>query len=181
MRRRLVLSAALLALVAADCTSAKPAASPPTTRPPPATSSVPAERLSGSVRMVFDDTAVRTTCPPASPAGAECFELSAANDVPPYGSVTLGPMLDVEAPQGSPACGSPAHYATSLSTVSGRLQVAESGPRLCLGVEGTFRRSFTVTGGTGAYAGSSGAGTIVLDVLSAGAQETWTGDIATHP
>ncbi|MHB8506738.1 MAG: hypothetical protein ACYDEN_13640 [Acidimicrobiales bacterium] len=94
--------------------------------------------------------------------------------------MTLGPTLDVEAPQGTPACGAPARYTTTLSTSLGQINIAENGPRLCLGVEGTVQRTFTVTGGTGAYAGAAGSGTISMDILSVGASETWKGNIATH-
>ena len=172
-------AAAALALVAAGCAATSSARHPATTRSSPPSSSTTV-KLSGPIRLAFDDTATSTTCPPGSPARAECFELSGVTDISPYGKVTLGPTLDVEAPQGTSACGTPAHYTTTLSTSLGRIDIAENGPRLCLGVEGTVQRTFTVTSGTGAYAGASGTGTISMDILSVGATETWKGDIASH-
>ncbi len=145
----------------------------------PPSSSAP-QKLGGSIHLAFDDTASTTTCRPGSPAGAQCCELNAAADVPPYGKVTLGPTLDVEAPQGTSACGTPAHYTTTLSTSLSQINIAVTGPRLCLGVEGTVQRTFTVASGTGAYASAAGNGTISMDILSVGASGTSKGNIATH-
>ena len=173
------LAAAALAAAAAGCDATSSAHRPSTTLPSPPSSSAPA-KLSGAIHLVFDDSASTTTCPRRSPAGARCYEINAVADIAPYGKVTLGPTLDVEAPQGTPACGAPARYTTTLSNSLGQIDIVENGPRLCLGVVGTVQRTFTVTGGTGAYAGAAGSGTISMAILSVGASETWKGSIATH-
>ena len=89
----------------------------------------------------------------------------------------LGPTLDAEVPAGSPACGKPARYRTSLAGPGGTLAISETGPRLCLGNVGAAPRHFAVTGGTGRYAGASGGGSITVEVLDAGATETWSGAV----
>ena len=89
----------------------------------------------------------------------------------------LGPTLDAEVPAGSPACGKPARYRTSLAGPGGTLAISETGPRLCLGNVGAAPRHFDVTGGTGRYAGASGGGSITVEVLDAGATETWSGAV----
>ena len=89
----------------------------------------------------------------------------------------LGPTLDAEVPARSPACGKPAHYRTSLAGHVGTLAISETGPRLCLGNFGAASRLFAVSGGTGYYAGASGSGSITVEVLDAGAIETWSGAV----
>ena len=42
---------------------------------------------------------------------------------------------------------------------------------------GAASRHFAVTGGTGRYAGASGSGSITVEVLDAGAIETWSGAV----
>jgi hypothetical protein len=71
----------------------------------------------------------------------------------------------------------PITFATRLTTRQGVLEVAERGPRLCLGALGTITRNFRITEGTGRYAGATGSGTAVIDVQSVGAVETWDGNI----
>jgi hypothetical protein len=104
--------------------------------------------------------------------------LTAKTRTPGRGTVRLGPTLDVEAPITSSQCDATAAFTTRLTTADGALFIAERGPRLCLGATGAVKRSFRVAGGSGRYAGASGAGTATIDVLSVGAGESWRGRIA---
>ena len=133
--------------------------------------------ISGKITLSFGDAVTGARCPRAAPAGAQCFSLTASTATVDFGNLTLGPTLDAEVPAGSPACGKPARYHTTLAGPGGTLAIIEVGPRLCLGNVGTVARHFTVTGGTGQYAGAAGSGSIAMDVQSVGATETWSGMI----
>jgi hypothetical protein len=170
----LALAAAMLLLLAACASSAshfvhaaRPSAHPRLSPRP----------ISGKIGFSFSDTATGTKCPRTAPARAQCFLLTASTGTRDFGNLTLGPTLDAEVPAGSTACGKPARYRTSLAGPGGTLAISEAGPRLCLGNVGTVARHFTVTGGTGQYAGAAGNGSITMDVQSVGATETWSGMI----
>jgi HYR domain len=130
---------------------------------------------------VADDS---RACPPGTPAEAtECFSRTGAADVRGLGRVeeSWDPVVD-ETPAG---CG-PASVrflpSTARLTVSGKgaIDVRVNGAD-CLPftppspVEGT--ETFTVTGGSGTFAGASGAGTI--DHLSNGlrGRDSWSGTL----
>ena len=129
-------------------------------------------------KVRFTDRVKRTACPKHSPAGAECFLLRSQAHATGWGTVGTGPTLDVEAPQGSAACGQRIHYLQRLRFAHGTVTARVTGPRLCLGRLGTVQRRFSVVRGTGAFAAATGSGTVAIDVQSVGAIETWRGRLA---
>jgi hypothetical protein len=126
------------------------------------------------------------TCPPGTPAEADgCFSRKGAADVRGLGRVkeSWGPVVD-EYPA---SCGPDALRflpSTARFTVSGKgaidVQVNGSGclrfkpPSPVLGAE-----TFTVTGGSGKFAGASGAGTIkhLSNGPGSPGRDTWSGTL----
>ena len=90
------------------------------------------------------------------------------------GQIVSGGWLDVEAPLASPGCGRPERYLERIVTARGSLAARVWGARLCLGVTGSFRRTYRVIDATGALRRLHGAGTIELEVLDVGATESWS-------
>lgn len=145
---------------------------PATTRP-----AAPPKPLSGAISLSFTDTATPAGCPPRTPAGDNCFTLTASTAVPGHGTIGLGPTLDIEAASGSRQCGATTTFTTRLTTPQGAIAVRERGPRLCLNTLETVKRDFQITGGSGQYLRAAGAGTITMSTLSIGATETLAGHI----
>lgn len=175
---RPALSAALAAgacvLGLAGC-SGQSASKPPAAALPSVTSSAaPTGSASAAATFALTDSVAAATCPPGSPRSARCFTITLTGTLAGYGTVRSGGWFDVEVPPSSPACGKPWTYTERLATATGSLVVRATGPRLCLGVETTVLRRYTVARATGTLARLHGAGTITLAVLSVGATETWT-------
>ena len=89
----------------------------------------------------------------------------------------LRPTLDAEVPARSPACGKPSRYRTSLADPRGNPRYQRDRPRLWLGNVGAASRLFDIACGTGRYSGTSGSGSITVEVLDAGTTEAWSGAV----
>jgi len=139
----------------------------------PSTSSRPA----GSFSLSFYDGVADVPCPAGSPAGAMCFLLSGHGVARGFGAVTVGPALDVEVPATSSLCAKPESFRERLTLAKGEVTVQVSRPRLCIGATGPVRGAFVVVSGRGALAEAKGRGTVTINVLASGAEETWTGRI----
>lgn len=153
-------------------TTGRTSSSPTTTR-----AGASATPLRGPINLIFTDTATPTKCPPRTPAGEECFTLTASTTLPGHGTISLGPTLDIEAPSSSSQCGATTTFTTRLTTAQGVIDVNEHGPRLCLQALGTIKRDFQITGGSGPYVHATGTGTATIDVQTVGATESWAGQI----
>jgi hypothetical protein len=171
---RTVLLMIVTVLIAGGCGNgpATSTASGPTT---PAASSSP--RPADSFSLSFYDHVADVSCPAGSPAGAMCFLLSGHGVTAGFGAVTVGPALDVEVPATSSLCAKPESFLEPLTLAKGEVTVQVSRPRLCIGATGPVNGTFVVIGGRGALAGAKGRGTVTIDVLASGAEETWTGRI----
>jgi hypothetical protein len=130
-----------------------------------------------------------TECPPGTSLLFECFRRTGKAIVPGLGSVEASYAYVIEntplgctAPPGSDPLRLPA--TTARLTVAGKGEIdLRTGGTGCLNRSGSLRSSepFTITGGSGLYAGASGGGT--LTSLSIGPPsftgiDTWTGTLA---
>lgn len=126
-------------------------------------------------------------CVPGTPESVECFDATGSGTVPGLGHVSLTQLQLIDtAPAG---CG------------PGSLHVLGSPVRLSIAGKGTIEitvgettgcrtldtvlshtRPFTVTGGTGAYSGATGSGTVRQDAAFGGrgivGTETWEGTLS---
>lgn len=174
-----ILSAASVIAIGAGCGSARHVASTQrvTSSTPTTAAPAPPKPLSGAINLTFSDTATATACPPNTPAGEDCFRLTASTAMPGHGTIGLGPTLDIEAPSTSRQCGAITTFTTRLTTTQGLIVVKERGPRLCLSTLETVKRDFLITGGSGSYVHAAGAGTVTMTTLTVGATEIWAGHI----
>jgi hypothetical protein len=123
------------------------------------------------------------TCPPALPQdGKECRARTEQASVPGLGGVTATYVWLFRV--GAPTC--PSNLAKPLATAGrlavlgkGELQFALADGAACVDVEPVRNepQQFTVTGGTGIYAGASGSGTVERSVSGGTGTDTWTGTI----
>lgn len=123
-------------------------------------------------------------CPPGTPADAECFARTGRGVVPGLGKVSESYTFVVVNETG-PACPG----GQTLRGSVGRFRVADKGEielRIdaspeCYPVNGVLKgtRPFSVTGGSGLYAGASGGGTLHHDAQlrpfgGAAGTDTWS-------
>lgn len=147
-----------------------------------------APRAAGTLQLngQFRIESVRDTpCPPGTRAGILCPGRTGGGVVPGLGRVTESYSYIVdETPPDCPA-GSPRVLGYPIRWVvegKGEIHFAAAPHPDCLGAQAfTAGQSFTVAGGTGIYAGASGAGTVgrALGQTDTGARglETWTGTL----
>lgn len=140
-------------------------------------------QLNGTLNLV----SVRATlCPPGTRPGILCPGRTGRGLVPGLGSVTESySYMAEEAPASCPAglvkiFGYPVRW---VVPGKGEIHFALHEPADCLTTDTAFTadQSFTITGGTGIYAGASGSGTAdrALTQTAEGAQgpERWTGTL----
>src|SRR3954468_15322525 len=176
MRKALLMAAVTAALLASVAYAGNGAR----TVKPPARSPAGTLNLHALLNLVSNSV----TCPPEVPPDAvDCRARTGTGLVPGLGRATeiytwfyrLGP----------PTC--PDGVGKPLAT-TGRLIVegkGEIGFALADGAECVEQdpirlvpQSFTITGGTGTYAGASGSGTLERNVVGGTGNETWTGTLA---
>lgn len=172
-RHWVVLSAAMAAVALASCTSSP--ARQPTSRPRHHTLAAGAPRHTRPPFFTLNDVVAATAkCPPRSPRSDRCYRIKVTGNTLGLGTIRSGSWFDVEAPLGSPACGQPTQYFEQINTAAGTLTVRAHGRRLCLGIVGTVKRTYTVVRATGSMRHLRGHGTITLTTLASGATEAWT-------
>lgn len=129
------------------------------------------------------------SCPPGVPAGSvECFSRRGAGVVPGLGRVTHSYFYVAELSPSTCGPGTVRILGTSMKlSVAGKgdVELAVGDVAECLAPSAGLTppaRAFTVTGGTGAYAGASGNGTVKHLCTSTNTgctgQDTFTGTIA---
>ncbi len=125
-------------------------------------------------------------CPPGTASSVECFSREGRGVVPGLGNVSESYIYFVETtPVGCPAGSFKVMGSTARFTVAGKgeidLAVAESPDCLNLANVLTPRQAFTVTGGTGIYAGASGSGTLdhrgTMTATGAAGTDAWVGTL----
>jgi hypothetical protein len=144
--------------------------------------------LRAMLRLVSDPTT--GMCPPGSPETLECPARTGAGPAPGLGAVTEAYSYFVH--QGPPLCsegnekvlGYPVRWVVANK---GEIAFAVAAAPQCIAASDAVEnatQSFTVTGGTGIYAGASGSGTVARAVgLSTTdstfrGSETWTGTLS---
>jgi len=120
---------------------------------------------------------VRTIQCPSGAAPAQCYLLSSSARTVAVGLVQVGPFTDVEVDRSDPRCHQPITAKDRLTFSGGSVDVDITGPQLCYGLVETVPRTFTVTGGTGIFAGATGQGEAPMSLLASGASEHWQGQI----
>lgn len=153
-------------------------------------------RSSSAVQLgelaIHSSLSVRSTsamCPPEAPPEAdECFSRSGGGTVPGLGRVTQTYTFIVDT--NSPTCvgGDILLPSRGKLTVSGKgeIAVALAGPSNCYQpAEAVLqaKQPFSITGGTGRYAGATGSGTVQHDTRPDGSggssgSDTWEGTVA---
>ena len=147
------------------------------------------ERTAGSLALKATVQLVSTqgaACPPGVSGTTECFGRRGTGRVAGLGDVTVS--YTYLADLGHPACSGGSvrilGYPARLTVAGkGELQVAVAARSDCLSQAAGLspEQSFTITGGTGLYAGAAGSGTVsrALAQSDAGAagRETWTGTL----
>jgi hypothetical protein len=182
LRRSVVLAFAVLVLVA-----------PATAQPRATLTTLGSQTGTLEVRAVLGVTSSRTVCPPGTPGEIiECRSRTGAGVIRGLGWVSHAYVYVAESfPEVSPATCTHIGDVRILPTrvrlsVAGKgdLDVALAAVPECMHVLTKLsppRRSFTVTGGTGIYAGASGEGTLkhVLRRTPGGAAgtDTWAGTL----
>jgi HYR domain-containing protein len=136
-----------------------------------------------SLRAALGVTSDPVACPPELPQdGTDCRARVEQARVPGLGAVTATYVWVFRV--GPPTC--PSILTKPLAT-TGRLAVAGKGELRfalsdgagCVDVEPVRNepQTFTITGGTGLYAGASGSGTVERSVSEGVGTETWTGTL----
>ncbi|MDA8039990.1 MAG: hypothetical protein M0Z69_12725 [Actinomycetota bacterium] len=165
------------ALVLAACGGGSAASTTTSATAPSSTAATTSPRRVGGFSLVFYDEVTNVACLHGSPAGAMCFLLSGHGVAAGFGGVTVGPARDVEVPVTSSLCGRPESFLEHVAFDRGEVTVRVKRPRLCIGATGLVGGTFVVIDGGGALAGARGRGTVTIDVLASGAEETWKGSI----
>jgi hypothetical protein len=143
-------------------------------------------RSAGSLdlRMTFGVLSDGGTCPPTVPQdGTQCFARKGQAVVS-----GLGPVSDTYLwvfRIGAPTC--PAGLAKPLDATGGRFVIAGRGEvtfnlaetTKCVEIEPVRNepQQFTITGGTGSFAGASGNGMVERSITAGEGTETWTGTL----
>lgn len=156
---------------------------------PAAQSAAPAGGVSATLQLnaTLDLVSVRATpCPPGTPAGFLCPGRTGSGAVPGLGAVTESYSYLVE--EAPPSCGFAgarvfAYPVRWVVAGKGEIHFAVHEAPGCLGADAfTADQAFTVTGGTGVYAGASGSGIadreLRQNVLGATGRETWSGTLS---
>ena len=122
-------------------------------------------------------------CPPEVPQdGTECRARTETGRIPGLGSVSATYVWSFRV--GPPTC--PSNLATPLAatgrlvvTGKGEVQFALAQGAQCVDVEPVRNepQAFTITAGSGIYAGASGSGTVERTVSAGSGTETWTGTL----
>ena len=153
-----------------------------------ATSAVP-ERMDGSLALRAPLQLISTqgaSCPPGSSSTTECFGRRSTGRVAGLGNVVV--TYAYAADLGHPSCATGSvrilEYPARLAVAGkGDLQILVAARSDCLAPAAglSVSQSFTITGGTGAYADASGSGTVsrALSQTDSGAagRETWSGTL----
>ncbi len=139
--------------------------------------------LGGTLQLVSTQGA---SCPPGVSSTTECFGRRGTGRIPGLGAVTASYTYLADL---GPACSSGSvkilGYPVRLAVAGrGDLEIAVAPRSECLsqaaGLSPT--QSFTITGGTGVYAGASGSGSVTRALAQtnngAAGRETWTGTLA---
>lgn len=125
-------------------------------------------------------------CPPGASATTECPSRTGQGRAPGLGSVSIAYtyLADLGHPACSPGSVRILGYPVRLTVAGkGELQIAVAERDACLAQEAgrSVEQAFSVTGGTGIYAGATGEGTVAraLGPTNTGAAgvETWTGTL----
>jgi hypothetical protein len=146
-----------------------------------------AERGAGSLALHAELSVsgiIQATCPPEAPPEADfCVERSGAGEVTGLGSVIQTYRFFVDE-NPSPACGGLRVLASTgqlAVTGKGTIQVALARMEQCVTDRLQANRPFTITGGTGTYAGAAGAGAVKHDLhegaTGATGMDTWSGSL----
>ena len=185
MKRPLFVFLALLAIIGGGSVSASPVGASALTRPADTES---AARAAGTLdlRAALRMESVRVACPPGASSSTLCSARTGSGIVSGLGRVTEAYTYMVEF--SSPSCppgsvkvlGYPARF-----TVAGKgelhLSVAEHRDCLPENAGPTATQPFAITGGTGAYAGASGSGTVTRvggeTATGGGGTDTWIGTL----
>lgn len=126
-------------------------------------------------------------CPPGTPSTIECHPREGKAVVPGLGSVSESYLYRVDtAPAGCPAGSFKVLSTTGRFTVAGKgeIQLAVGESPDCHTLENVLAptRSFTITGGSGTFAGASGSGTLdqtaTFTSTGAAGTDTWVGSLA---
>ena len=136
-----------------------------------------------SLRATMGVASTLLRCPPdVPPDGTDCRARSEQGRVPGLGSVSAAYIWSYRL--GPPTC--PSELAKPLAT-TGRLTVAGKGEfqfalaqgAACVDLESVRNapQEFTITGGTGIYAGASGSGTVQRSIGMSRGSETWIGTL----
>jgi HYR domain-containing protein len=173
-RATLVGAVAALALIGEEDTAVAPT---------PATASPTLVAGGLDLRAVIRVTSASlAACPRDSASGAvECRERRGTSGVPGLGTVSETYVWSYGA--GSPPC--PSDLVVKPLATTGRMVVSGKGElrfaiaegAKCVDVEPVRNepQTFTITGGTGAYQGASGSGTVTRSLAAGVGTETWTG------
>jgi hypothetical protein len=123
----------------------------------------------------LDVRASRASCPVSAPAAATCYAVRGSGSIRGLGQVTDRHMVfTVGAVDGSDTACAVVSFSSDVLTVAGKGQI-DSAIAVAPGCGG-IPTGFTVTGGTGDFAGASGSGTFVPDIVKAGHWSEINGD-----
>ena len=177
-----VASLALMVFASTAGTSITIAQAPAGQPTPGYVSSASSSAATLSLRATMGVASTLLRCPPDVPSdGTDCRARTEQGRVPGLGSVSAAYIWSYRL--GPPTC--PSELATPLAT-TGRLTVAgrESSssrsrrePRAWISSPFGTAAEFTITGGTGIYAGASGSGTVQRSIGMSRGSETWIGTL----
>jgi hypothetical protein len=123
-----------------------------------------------TLRAVFETTVAEADCPPETPAGRPgeviCLRMGGSAPVSGLGEVAQShPFVRIENAAGCPPAAShrvPGFSARFEVATKGSIDLVVPMPVPCISFDEVLRlsRPFSVSGGSGAYSGASGAGTL---------------------
>lgn len=103
----------------------------------------------------------RADCPSGTPGASPiCYTITGSSVVPGLGETTEGYSYIIE---DSTANSTPAQLGATITAPEGTFSLSATDPTACGCGDSTL--AYTITGGTGAYAGASGSGTISFVTL----------------
>jgi HYR domain-containing protein len=141
-------------------------------------------RTSGTLQLktVFHFKWYGVGCPAGTPATTDCYLFTGPGTVRGLGEATETYTILFD--QSDPGCMHTTFVPTVIAVLSkGQIDVAQADPYKCDPPPGApFRGHFTISGGSGAYAGMGGSGTIDNLVHEAGpgfgsGTDTWSGPV----